>query len=114
MTASHESTLGESSMPGPWSVDVGMTTFEVFSDDGRVIARIPRDYRSPEANKHLELIKFAPVLLAVAQRIEARIAYYASMAELDQPNIEQWAYTDGSGDIAALRAVIAQCKGETK
>lgn len=59
-----------------------------------------------EANARL--MAAAPELLAAAERIEKRIAYYASMGEQAQINIEQWAYTDNSGDIAALRAAIAK------
>ena len=54
----------------------------------------------------------APELLAAAQRVEQRISYYASLAEEDAPNIEQWAYSDNSGDLAYLRAAIAKALGE--
>ena len=46
-------------------------------------------------------------LVEAARAIEERIAYYASLKADDAPNIEDWAYTDGSGDIARLRAALA-------
>lgn len=62
------------------------------------------------ADAHLRAA--APELLEALQRIEKRIAYYASMAAGDAPNIEQWAYTDQSGDMAIVRAAIAKAIGE--
>ena len=51
-------------------------------------------------------------LLEALKAIEARITYYAGLAEGDAPNIEQWAYTDQSGDLASARAAIAKAEGE--
>lgn len=39
-----------------------------------------------------------------------RISYYASLAEEGTPNIEDWAYTDNSGDIAKARAALEGSK----
>ena len=64
----------------------------------------------PEANARL--IAAAPELLEALQRIEKRIAYYASLADGEAPNIEQWSYTDQSGDVAFARAAIAKATGE--
>lgn len=50
-------------------------------------------------------------LLGVAQQLRDRIAYYASLGEEGAPNIEDWAYTDRSGDIARLDASIRRCQG---
>lgn len=61
----------------------------------------------------LRLMKAAPKLLAALKRIEQRIAYYASLAEGDAPNIEQWAYTDQSGDMREVRAAIAEAEGRS-
>jgi hypothetical protein len=66
--------------------------------------------RKVEAAANARLIAAAPDLLEAAKRIEKRIAYYASMAEAGQPNIEQWAYTDQSGDVKTLRAAIAKAE----
>jgi len=51
-------------------------------------------------------------LLEAAEIIEARIAYYASLYEESVPNIEEWGYTDNSGDMAKLRQAISKAKGE--
>jgi hypothetical protein len=50
-------------------------------------------------------------LIAASQAIDERIAYYASLGENQSPNIEQWAYTDRSGDIARLRKALALAGG---
>ena len=49
-------------------------------------------------------------LLEALKAIEARITYYAGLAEGEAPNIEQWAYTDQSGDLASARAAIAKAE----
>ena len=59
-----------------------------------------------------QLMHAAPELLEALQRIEKRIAYYASLADGEAPNIEQWSYTDQSGDVAFARAAIAKATGE--
>lgn len=50
-------------------------------------------------------------LLGALKKLTERIGYYASLADDDCPNIEQWAYTDGSGDVAEARAAIAKAEG---
>ena len=46
-------------------------------------------------------------LAMAADAIAERISYYAELGEHASTNIEDWAYTDGSGDIARLRAALA-------
>jgi hypothetical protein len=51
-------------------------------------------------------------LLEALKTIEQRISYYASLEESETPNIEQWAYSDQSGDLAKARAAIAKAEGK--
>ena len=60
----------------------------------------------------VRLITLNKELLEALKAIEARITYYAGLAEGEAPNIEQWAYTDQSGDLANARAAIAKAEGE--
>lgn len=52
-------------------------------------------------------------LLAALKVLTDRIGYYASLAEDDAPNIEQWAYTDQSSDVANARALIAKAEARS-
>ena len=106
--------------PGPWE-EVDYDDFEEAPIVGvrmrdvlggyRAVAAIHDQDDQTEANAYL--IAAAPELLEAAEIIEARIAYYASLCENDIPNIEEWAYTDNSGDMARLRSAIAKAYGET-
>lgn len=50
-------------------------------------------------------------LIEAARVIDDRIAYYSSIGEAAEQNIEDWAYTDRSGDMARYRAALARCGG---
>lgn len=60
---------------------------------------------------HIDLITAAPELLAALTKIVERITYYAELKEGEIPNIEDWAYTYNSGDMAAARAALAKATG---
>ena len=64
-----------------------------------------------EQEANARLISAAPDLLEALKILTERIAYYASLAEGEAPNIEQWAYTDGSSDVAKARSAIAKATG---
>lgn len=53
-------------------------------------------------------------LIEAARVIDGRIAYYASIGEDAEQNIEDWAYTDRSGDMARYRAALANVTGGGK
>lgn len=59
----------------------------------------------------IDLITAAPELLAALTKMVDRISYYAELKEGEIPNIEDWAYTYNSGDMAAARAAIAKATG---
>jgi len=50
-------------------------------------------------------------LIDAARVIDERIAYYANLGENAEQNIEDWAYTDNSGDIARYRAALGRVTG---
>ena len=60
---------------------------------------------------HIDLIAAAPELLEALTKMVERITYYAELKEGEIPNIEDWAYTYNSGDMAAARAAIAKATG---
>lgn len=53
-------------------------------------------------------------LIEAARVIDDRIAYYSSIGEAAEQNIEDWAYTDRSGDMARYRAALANVTGGVK
>jgi len=104
--------------PGPWKYYVQRTCdgYETHTVDTEAKVspyegnRVCSCGGMKEKDGHL--IAAAPELLEAAEIIEDRIAYYASLYEEDAPNIEEWGYTDNSGDMAKLRQAIAKAKGE--
>ena len=78
----------------------------------RFTVTVQKDFEcsQEEIEANARLIAAAPELLKALKAIEARITYYAGLAEGDAPNIEQWAYTDQSGDLASARAAIAKAE----
>lgn len=109
--------------PGPWFAG------EQCEVSGWVDIRIPGYSRNPvacatpaaagdaEARRDAEtlanarLIAAAPELLEALTKMVERITYYAELKEGDIPNIEDWAYTYNSGDMASARAAIAKAAG---
>jgi len=109
--------------PGPWHIATGNShrDFNRWSvraakhpcGNGGVFPIANVNYTTLEIGQaNARLIAAAPELLGALQRIEKRIAYYASLADGEAPNIEQWSYTDQSGDVAFARAAIAKATGE--
>jgi hypothetical protein len=58
------------------------------------------------------LIAAAPKLLAALEVLVERIEYYSALPQDQRPCIEQWEYTEGSGDMAIARAAIAKARGQ--
>lgn len=88
---------------------VAETKKSTFSLPEWILDAEPMQHGNDVANARL--IAAAPELLEALKRIEARVSYYAGLAEGQAPNIEQWAYTDASGDMAIVRAAIAKAEG---
>jgi len=102
--------------PSPWAPghpDTDDDKHVVCSlSEGWSVVALEADPNEYEPEADAILIAAAPELLEAAEIIEKRIAYYASLYENDIPNIEEWGYTDKSGDMAKLRSAIAKAKGE--
>lgn len=104
--------------PGPWEIVNGRgylfvqaNTPEGHPYEGaspKVEIMSDEDYPTKEADAHL--IAASPELLEALKVLVERIEYYASLAEDEAPNIEQWAYTEGSSDVAKARAAIAKAE----
>lgn len=102
--------------PGPWNVFYKSKYDEWHVStpiDGSSMKRalFPDGIRTDNPEADARLIAAAPELLEALQVLSERIAYYASLAEGEATNIEQWAYTDGSSDVAKARAAIAKATG---
>ena len=68
----------------------------------RIDRELPRT-----ANQIRAALKPIAELIAAAANVSERIAYYAELGENATPTIEDWAYTDQSGDVARLRSALA-------
>lgn len=102
--------------PGPWTQGWSKNGIDCVWLDGKTepVSGMgdDNDWIDCVTEANARLISAAPELLDTLQKLLERISYYASLAEEDAPNIEQWAYTEGSSDVAAARAAIAKALGE--
>lgn len=57
------------------------------------------------------LIAAAPELLEALMSMVSRIEYYATLADANKPNIEDWAYTYNSTDMDVARQAIDKALG---
>ena len=72
------------------------------------VAGLEVETKAPELSAAIAAVA---KLIEAARVIEERIAYYANLGENAEQNIEDWAYTDNSGDIARYRAALARVTG---
>ena len=64
----------------------------------------------PENEADADLFVASPDLLKELKNLVGRIEYYANLGTTRQINIEDWAYTEGSADMANARAAIAKAE----
>lgn len=98
--------------PGPWEVGETLSAeaLAVIGDGDSVVCEFP-DRLGASVDADARLIAAAPELLEALTKMVERITYYAELKEGDIPNIEDWAYTYNSGDMASARAAIAKAAG---
>lgn len=106
-----------SGTPGPWSQDEygnvvhgakdGFGRMEKVRVSGVALPnRVTQEYAA-----NTRLVVSAPELLEALQFMVSRIEYYATLANADKPNIEDWAYTYNSTDMDKARQAIDKALG---
>lgn len=97
--------------PGPWVID---KYGRVIDASGMTIAArgiANPMVADPESLANSKLVSAAPELLEALMSMVSRIEYYATLADTDKPNIEDWAYTYNSTDMDVARQAIKKALG---
>ncbi|QQU64007.1 hypothetical protein [Serratia ureilytica] len=102
--------------PGPWVVDLyGVEArWNIDATNGDSVAitnQLARDNDRAIRDANTSLIAAAPELLEALMSMVSRIEYYATLADADKPNIEDWAYTYNSTDMDVARQAIKKALG---
>lgn len=103
--------------PGPWEIDRHGTIVHGSKNGfGRKETVMVRGVAlpgrtTPEYAANSNLVATAPELLEALMSMVSRIEYYATLADADKPNIEDWAYTYNSTDMDVARQAIKKALG---